>query len=91
MASSVVPDYVNASVAQPALSSYAKDPLQHVHLPSFLSGWTLWQYIVTAILGVVLYDQSRYLPCILLAIPQAPLTIRQSCISNARDPSPGRL
>ncbi|KAK1691034.1 hypothetical protein BDP55DRAFT_316401 [Colletotrichum godetiae] len=30
-------------------------------LPAFFSGWSTWQYIVTFLLGVVVYDQVMYL------------------------------
>ncbi|KAL3476173.1 cytochrome P450 [Aspergillus californicus] len=30
-------------------------------LPDFLTGWSTWQYVVTFLLGVVLYDQVMYI------------------------------
>lgn len=30
-------------------------------LPSILTGWPTWQYIVAALLGIVFYDQGSYM------------------------------
>lgn len=30
-------------------------------LPTFLTGWSPWQYVVTFLLGVVVYDQVMYI------------------------------
>ncbi|CAD0097848.1 unnamed protein product [Aureobasidium mustum] len=42
---------VNGSDFQPALSQSL--------LPAVLAGWSMWQYILTFLLGVIVYDQGK--------------------------------
>lgn len=41
---------VNGSNFQPTLSQSV--------LPAVLAGWSMWQYILTVLLGVIVYDQG---------------------------------
>ncbi|KAE8386079.1 cytochrome P450 [Aspergillus alliaceus] len=56
-------EIVNATGAQPGLQQTwpaSTSQLQGV-LPGFLGGWSTWQYIVTVLVGMVVYDQVMYL------------------------------
>ncbi|KAH0383401.1 cytochrome P450, partial [Aureobasidium melanogenum] len=44
---------VNGSTLQPALPQSI--------LPAVLSGWSMWQYLLTFFLGVIVYDQVMYI------------------------------
>lgn len=39
-------------------SSISQSSLQRV-MPDFCAGWSTWQYILTFVLGVVVYDQGQ--------------------------------
>lgn len=54
-------EVANSSITQPELlqtwtlnSSLFKDIL-----PDFLVGWSAWKYVMTFLLGVVVYDQGK--------------------------------
>ena len=54
-------EMVNTSRAQPELPqtwTFSTSQLQG-SLPGFLAGWSTWQYVVTFLLGVVVYDQGN--------------------------------
>jgi sterol 22-desaturase len=51
----------NTSMAQPELPRAWPFSTSQLHraLPSFLAGWSAWQYVATFLLGVVVYDQGN--------------------------------
>ncbi|KAH7361459.1 cytochrome P450 61 [Plectosphaerella cucumerina] len=65
---SIVADFVNStnsSTAEQALPSTWTFNLAHLEdvlrLPSYFAGWSTWQYVTTALLGVIIYDQIMYI------------------------------
>lgn len=57
-------NFINASVAWPDLSqpsflSTTSKLQEAIAFPEFLSSWPIWKYVVTFILGLVVYDQGR--------------------------------
>lgn len=59
--SNMAAEIVNTSSTRPELPQIlprSNSELQGV-LPSFLSSWSAWQYIVAFLLGVVVYDQGN--------------------------------
>jgi C-22 sterol desaturase len=61
MDSSMAAEIANASSNQPELLQiwpFNTSQLQSA-LPGFLAGWFTWKYIVTFLLGVVVYDQGN--------------------------------
>ncbi|KAK1145885.1 hypothetical protein N8T08_003831 [Aspergillus melleus] len=57
-------ELVNATFSSqnelPQAGSFSTSPLKDA-VPEFLLGWSTWQYVVTFLLGVVVYDQVMYL------------------------------
>ncbi|KAL4864031.1 hypothetical protein BDV12DRAFT_206055 [Aspergillus spectabilis] len=55
--------FANISIAQPdVLQPWPSKPsLIHSTLPEPFAAWRTWQYIVTFLLGVVVYDQGMYI------------------------------
>jgi hypothetical protein len=63
---SMVADFVNStssSAGEQALPSTWSFNLAHLEgalrLPSYFAGWSTWQYVTTALLGVIIYDQGK--------------------------------
>ncbi|KAJ5138761.1 Cytochrome P450 [Penicillium bovifimosum] len=56
-------EVANISIAQhDPLQIWPSEPFQfQSSLPRFLASWSTWQYVVTAILAVVVYDQFMYI------------------------------
>ncbi|KAL4787740.1 cytochrome P450, partial [Aspergillus varians] len=52
---------LNISTAQPELQQWTSKPPHLQGLSAFLTGWATWQYVVTVLLGIVVYDQVMYL------------------------------
>jgi C-22 sterol desaturase len=51
----------SAQIEVPQTWPFRTSQLQAV-LPNFVAGWSTWQYVVTFILGVVVYDQGNQHP-----------------------------
>jgi hypothetical protein len=59
--SDMAAEIVNTSSAQSELPQtwpFSTSQLQG-SLPGFFSGWSTWPYVVTFLLGVVVYDQGK--------------------------------
>ncbi|GKT54636.1 cytochrome P450 [Colletotrichum tofieldiae] len=54
---------IDTPVAQPELQQTWSNSTSQFpgSLPGFFAGWSTWQYVVTFLLGVVVYDQAMYL------------------------------
>jgi hypothetical protein len=58
MAASNVNATPSAQPERPQTWPFSTSDLQCT-LPGFLAGWSTWQYVLTVLLGVVVYDQGK--------------------------------
>ncbi|KAE9569559.1 Cytochrome P450 61 [Colletotrichum fructicola] len=56
-------EVLRSSASQPELNQtwHSSTSQFQTSLPDFLAGWSTWQYVVTILLGAVVYDQVMYL------------------------------
>ncbi|KAH0430802.1 cytochrome P450 [Colletotrichum camelliae] len=56
-------EVIRSSASQPELNQtwHPNTSQLQTSLPEFLAGWSTWQYVVTILLGAVVYDQVMYI------------------------------